>query len=70
MRGKGPHEPWFAYDIVRIHSLMTHIGFVEYNIVEHTKAPLLRCFPFVSKIKSCVIITTGQYMNYLTFSSL
>ena len=70
MRGKGPHEPTFAYDIVRIHSLMIYTDIVEYNIVGDTKAPLLRCFPFISKLKSGDIITTGQYMNYQTFSNL
>ena len=42
---RGPHEPEFAYDIVRIRSLMIHSNLVEYNIVGDTKAPLLRCFP-------------------------
>ena len=68
--GKGPHEPEFAYDIVRIHSLMIYSNTVEYNIVGDTKAPLLRCFPFISKLKGGDIITTGQYMNYQTFSNL
>ena len=42
MIGKGPHEPQFAYDIVRIHSLMIYSDLVEYSIVGDTKAPLLR----------------------------
>ena len=46
LRGKGPHKPEFAYDIVRIHSLMIYTDLIEYNIVGDTKAPLLRCFPF------------------------
>ena len=29
MRGKGLHEPTFAYDIVRIHSLMNYTDIVE-----------------------------------------
>ena len=70
MKGKGPHEPQFAYDIVRIHSLMIYSDLVEYNIVGDTKAPLLRCFPFISKLKGGDNITTGQYMNYQTFSNL
>ena len=70
MIGKGPHEPQFAYDIVRIQSLMIYSDLVEYNIVGDTKAPLLRCFPFISKLKGGEIITTGQYMNYQTFSNL
>ena len=67
---KGPHEPEFAYDIVRILSLMIYSDLVEYNIVGDTKAHLQRCFPFISKLKGGDIITTGQYMNYQTFSNL
>ena len=37
--GKGPHEPEFAYDIVRIHSLMIYSDLVEYSLVGDTKAP-------------------------------
>ena len=70
MKGKGPHEPQFAYDIVRIHSLMIYSDLLEYSIVGDTKAPLLRCFPFISKLKGGDIMTTGQYMNYQTFSNL
>ena len=70
MIGKGPHEPEFAYDIVRIHSQMIYSDIVEYNIVGDTKASLLRCFPFISKLKGGDSITTGQYMNYQTFSNL
>ena len=70
MRGKVSHEPTFACDIVRIHSLMIYPDIVEYNSVEDAKAPLLCCFPFISKLKSDDIITTGQYMNYQTFSNL
>ena len=68
--GKKPHESTFAYDFVRIHSLMIYTDIVEYNIVGDTKAPLPRCFPFISKLKSGDIITTGQYMNYQTFNNL
>ena len=70
LRRKGPHKPEFAYDIVRIHSLMIHTDLIEYNIVGDPKAPLLRCFLFISKLKSGDIITTGQQMNYQTFSNL
>ena len=70
LRGKGPYKPDFAYDLVRIHSLMIYTDLIEYNIVGDTKAPLLRCFPFISKLKAGDIITTGQYMNYQTFSNL
>ena len=70
MKRKGPREPQFVYDIVRIHSLTIYSDLVEYSIVGDTKAPLLRCFPFISKLKGGEIITTGQYMNYQTFSNL
>ena len=69
-RGKGPHKPEFAYDIVRIHSLMINTDLIEYKIVGGTKAPLLCCFPFISKLKAGDIMTTGQKMNYQTFSNL
>ena len=70
MSGKSPHELTFAYDIVRIHSLMIYTDIVDYNIVGDTKAPLFLCFPFISKLKSDDILTTAQYMNYQTFSNL
>ena len=59
MIGKCPHEAEFAYDIVRIHLLMYYSGLVENNIVGDTKPPLLRCFPFISKLKGGDIIKTG-----------
>ena len=68
--GKRPHKPEFAYDNVRIHSHDIHGPEIEYEIVGKTKAPLLRCFPFISKLKAGDIISTGQYMNYQTFSNL
>ena len=70
LKGKRPHKPEYAYDIVRIHSLMIHTDLIEYNIVGDTMVPLLCFFPFIPKLKSGDIITTGQYMNYQTFSNL
>ena len=70
LRDKGPHKPEFAYDIVRIHSLMIYTDLTEYNIVGETKVPLLCCFPFIWKLKAGDIISTGQYMNYQSFSNL
>ena len=70
MIGKGPHEPEFAYDIVRIHSQMIYSDILEYNLVGDTKVPLLRCFPFISKLRGGDFITTGQYIKYQTFSNL
>ena len=51
MKGKRPHEPQFPYDIDRIHSLMIYSDLVEYSIVGDTKTLLLRCFPFISKLR-------------------
>ena len=70
LRRKGPQKPKFTYYIVRIHSLMIYTDVIEYNIVGDTKAPLLRCLLFIWKLKLGDIITTGQYMNYQTFSNL
>ena len=49
---------------------MIYSDLVEYSIVGDTKAPLLRCFPIISKVKGGDLKTTGQYMNYQTFSNL
>ena len=70
LKRKVPHKPEFAYDYVRIHSLMIYRDRIEYNIVGDTKIPLLRCFPFISKLKSGDIITAGQKMDYQTFDNL
>ena len=70
LRGRKPHKQKFAYNIVRIHSLMIYTNLTEYNFVGDTKTPLLRCFLFIPELKAGDIITTGQYMNYQTFSNL
>ena len=70
MKGKGPHYPQYSYDIIRIHSLMIYSDIIEHNIVGDTKTPLLRCIPFISKVKNGDIISTGQYMNYQSFTNL
>ena len=70
MKVKSLHYPQYFYDIIRIHSLMIYSDFIEYNIVGNTKTPLMRCIPFISKVKSGDIISTGQYMNYQSFTNL
>ena len=50
MIGKSAHEPEFAYNIVRIHSLMSDSGIVEYSNVGDTKTLFLRCFRFISNL--------------------
>ena len=47
LRGKGPHKPEIAHDIVCIHSHMMYTDHIEYNIVGDTKTPLQRCFLFI-----------------------
>ena len=49
---------------------MIYSDIIENNIVGDTKTPLLRCIPFISKVKSEDIISTGQYMNYQSFTNL
>ena len=70
LRGKGPHKPEFAYDIVRIHSLMIYTDLIEYNIVVTRRLHCCVVFFFISKLKSGDFITAGQYMNNQTFSNL
>ena len=41
MIGIGPHEPEFAFDIVRIHWLMIYSDLVEFRIVGDSNTPLL-----------------------------
>ena len=57
LRGKEPHKPKFAIDVVLIHSFMIYTDLIEKNIVGDTKAPLLRCFLFFSKLKGGHITT-------------
>ena len=61
LRGKVPHKPEIAYDIVRIHSFMIMI---EYKIVGDTKSPLLRCFPFFFETQ------VWRHYNYWTVHEL
>ena len=44
LRGKRPHIPKTADNLLRIHSLMIYTGLIEYNIDDDTKVSLLRCF--------------------------
>ena len=50
---------------------MAYGDIIEYNnIVGDTKPLLLRCVPFISKVKNGDIKSTGQYMNYQSFTNL
>ena len=70
LRGKGPHKPEFAYDIVRVHSLRIYTDLIEYIMVSDTQAPTLRVLLFISELTARDIITTRQYMSYQSFSNL
>ena len=69
-RREGPHKPVFAYDIVRIRSLLICTDLIELKFVGDTKAPLLNRFPFISRLSSGDTSTNVQYMNCHTFSNL
>ena len=49
---------------------MFHSDIKEYKIVGDTKTLLLRCIPFISKVKNADIKSTGQYLNYQSFKNL
>ena len=70
MKRKGPHYPQYSYDIIRIHSLLIYSDIIECNIVGITKTLLLRCILFISKIKNGDKVSTGQYMNYQSFTNV
>ena len=67
--GEGPHVSTFPVDILRVHSIMVYTDLIEYGIIGDTKAPILRCFPFISRIQNDSI-STKQFMHYETFSTL
>ena len=70
MKGKGPHYPQYSYDILRIHSFMIYSDIIEYDIVGDTGTLLLRCFPFISKVRKGDIKSTGQCMIYQSLTNL
>ena len=52
MKGKGPHSLQNSYNLKRKHSLVIYSDIIEYDRVGDTKTPLLRCIPFISKVKN------------------
>ena len=56
MIGADQHFPKFPYDIVRIDTTRIYSDIVEYNIAGDTKADLLRCISFKSRVKNGDII--------------
>ena len=65
MKAKVPPYPQYSYDIISTHSLMIYSDIIEYNLVGDIKTPLLRCIPFISKVKSGDIIFTGDELSIL-----
>ena len=68
LTGSEPHKSLYPIDILRFHSVMIYTDIIEHGIIGDTKAPLLRSFPFISKLKNAEIVTP-HYMNYHTFSN-
>ena len=52
LKKKGTHKTESVYDIVRIDFFMIYTDLIDYNIVGDTTTPLLRCFLFISKLKT------------------
>lgn len=69
LTGDNDHEAPLPIDILRFHSMMIYSDIVEYNIVGDTKAPLLRCFPLMSKVRDGSLSIT-QYMGYRSFDKI
>ena len=70
LRGKGPHETEMAYDFLSIHSFMIYTDLNEYHLVGNAKAPLRRCFSFISKRKAVDFKITVKNSNRQTFTNL
>lgn len=56
-------------DIQLIHSIMIYTDIVEHGIIGDVKAPILRCFPMISRVKNGYI-EVNQFMNYQSFDKL
>ena len=57
LRGKGPHKPEFAYDIVRIHSLLIYTDVIEYNNVVTLATRRLHCCVAFLLFRSSILET-------------
>ena len=62
-------EAPFPADIQRIHSIMIYTDLIEHSIIGNAKAPILRCFPMISRLRDGYLTLT-QFMNYQTFDNL
>ena len=71
LRGKRPHKPDFAYEIVRIHSFMIYTDLIEYSVVGDTKAPML-CFFFLfrsSRLEALKLLDSTWNIGHLATSN-
>ena len=62
-------EAPLAADIQRIHSIMIYTDLIEHSIIGNAKAPILRCFPMISRLRDGHLTLT-QFMNYQTFENI
>lgn len=62
-------EATLPADIQRIHSIMIYTDLIEHSIIGNAKAPILRCFPMISRLRDGYLTLT-QFMNYQTFDNL
>ena len=65
MKGKGSQYPQYSHDIKWKHSLMIYIDIIEYNIVGDAKTPIVRCIPFISKVKRYNFYRTVHELSIL-----
>lgn len=63
------HHSDLPADIQRIHTIMIYTDIIEHGIIGNVKAPILRCFPFIPRIRNGDIELT-HYMNYKAFEKL
>ena len=70
LRKNGSYKRELLYHIVCLLSLIINTDLIEISFVGDTKVLVLRCFLFISKLRAGDVITTGQCLNYETFSNL
>lgn len=49
------HQSLYPVDISRIHSVLVYTDIIEHDIVGDTRAPLLRSFPFINRLRNMEI---------------
>ena len=64
LKGKGPHKPDFAYDIVRIHFLMINTAVIELHYRGRHEGSLAVLFIFFFEVQ------VWRHYNYWTVHEL